>query len=410
MKLWNLDDGSCICTWTIPGSLPIEDMVVAGDVAYVTYFWRNSDAGRVLAFDLIKGEAKEMRVKLSTPRSVVCSGHDGDGSVVATYDRHTILVWESGSFGRRFLLALHHTKAFTCVSVSRDGTKIAAGDVSGRILIWHDIREAIAARMARARTGGDDEDEEPWAHDEPPAATVHWHAHAVGCVEFSGDGRYLLSGGQEAVLVLWDILSGSRGYFPRLGGPIVGISSCRLDPSIYCLRQADNTVRVVNIASMVIECSIHGVRPLPDDSMDTPLIIEPSQGQAVIPGPHSILQFYDIYRDVHVDRLQLSRRNIISMTESSTQTARTSSVYRVVSSHDAKLLVSVERHSDVVGSQCRDTLKFWDRCPEESRQYGSPYVLNTVSENPHRYATLCIIIYCLAWKTLISRSSYNVCS
>ena len=69
MKLWNLDDGSCICTWTIPDSLPIEDMIVAGDVAYVTYFWRNSDAGRVLAFDLIKGGAKEMRVKLS----IICS-------------------------------------------------------------------------------------------------------------------------------------------------------------------------------------------------------------------------------------------------------------------------------------------------------------------------------------------------
>lgn len=32
-------------------------------------------------------------------------------------------------------------------------------------------------------------------------STMHWHAHAVGALCFSADGRFLLSGGQEAVLV-----------------------------------------------------------------------------------------------------------------------------------------------------------------------------------------------------------------
>ena len=31
--------------------------------------------------------------------------------------------------------------------------------------------------------------------------TVHWHAHAVGALCFSLDAKFLLSGGQEAVLV-----------------------------------------------------------------------------------------------------------------------------------------------------------------------------------------------------------------
>ena len=32
-------------------------------------------------------------------------------------------------------------------------------------------------------------------------STMHWHAHAVGALCFSPDGNFLLSGGQEAVLV-----------------------------------------------------------------------------------------------------------------------------------------------------------------------------------------------------------------
>lgn len=388
IKLWNLDAGRCISTWNIPDNLPIKDIVVAGDVAYVTYFWRSNDAGRILEFDLIKGEAKEMRVKLSIPRSVVCSSGHGS-AVVATHDKHTILLWQSASFGRRFLLALHHTKAFTCVAVSQDGTKLAAGDISGRILIWHDIQDAISARVAHA-TSRDDDNDEPWTYTDPPAATVHWHAHAVECIEFSGDGRYLLSGGQEAVLVLWDILSGSRGYLPRLGGPIIGISPCRMDPSLYCLRQADNTVRVVNIASMVIECSIHGVRPMPGNSTvgQIPLIIEPREGHALIPGPHSLLQFYDIFKNIHVDRLQISQRNIVSMTEPSSLgkegVLSSHAVSRIACSKDASLLVSVESPSDISINRNRDVLKFWDRCPDDTRQYGSPFLVNTASENPHR--------------------------
>ena len=388
IKLWNLDDGRCISTWNIPDNLPIEDIVVVnGNVAYVTYFWRNNDAGRILEFDLIHGEAKEMRVKLSTPRSMVCSSEQGS-VMIATYDRHTILVWESTSFGRRCLLALHHTKAFTCVAVSQDGTKLAAGDISGRILIWHDIKDAISARMANGTSK--DDDNEPWTYTEPPAATVHWHAHAVGCIEFSGDGRYLISGGQEAVLVLWDIFSGTRGYLPRLGGPIIGISPCRMDPSLYCLRQTDNTVRIVNIASMGIECSIHGVRSVSDDSAvgQAPLIIEPLDGHALIPGPNSLLQFYDICKDRHIDRLQLSRRNIVSMTEPYNLGRECDSsspeVSRIACSKDASLLVSVERQSGIPMKCNYDIMKFWDRCPEESRQYGSPYLVNTACENSHR--------------------------
>ena len=49
--------------------------------------------------------------------------------------------------------------------------------------------------------------------------TVHWHASAVGCLTFSPDGTYLLSGGREGVLVQWQVETGAQNFVPRCEQP-----------------------------------------------------------------------------------------------------------------------------------------------------------------------------------------------
>ncbi len=45
--------------------------------------------------------------------------------------------------------------------------------------------------------------------------------HQYHCV-----GTYLLSGGEEAVLVLWQLANEQKHFRPRLGAPIVGVACC----------------------------------------------------------------------------------------------------------------------------------------------------------------------------------------
>lgn len=354
--------------------------------AILTCSWREAQAGRALAFNIDKGVAKQSRIKLSKPRTVVASF---SGNLIATHDRHTILVWASDSFGTTRPLALHHTKGITCVAISPDGAKIAAGDVTGRIMIWHDVADTIASRAVEL----EDREDEDEAMDlvEPPAATVHWHAHAVGAVVFSIDGTYLLSGGQEAVLVIWDVISGRRAYLPRLGGALTAIAACPSDPARFSIGQSDNTLRVLNTAAMTVDASIHGIRPLPSPSSSF-VVIQPKSGLAVVAGPHAMLQWYDLLRDSHVDKLQLSQRNIVSLTEKDAialggpygppvEPAAT----LVAFSPDAGVMATVETRPDAAGGGAvQYILKFWDKTPSTEASYGSPYTLNSVADQPHR--------------------------
>ncbi|KAG8713226.1 hypothetical protein FRC08_013523, partial [Ceratobasidium sp. 394] len=59
-----------------------------------------------------------------------------------------------------------------------------------------------------------------------PTTTLHWHAHAVSALAFTPSGAQLLSGGEESVLVVWQLYSGQREYVPRVGAPIGGVGVC----------------------------------------------------------------------------------------------------------------------------------------------------------------------------------------
>jgi NET1-associated nuclear protein 1 (U3 small nucleolar RNA-associated protein 17) len=131
-----------------------------------------------------------------------------------------------------------------CVAFDSTNTHIAAGDVSGRIIIWTGLDAA-----AEANRGGQQSDHRTGGMS---IATIHWHAHPVGALCFSQDGLYLLSGGREAVLVIWQLQTLKKTFLPRLGGPISHITAFPNDPAKYAICQENNAVRLVAVSTMQV--------------------------------------------------------------------------------------------------------------------------------------------------------------
>ena len=65
----------------------------------------------------------------------------------------------------------------------------------------------------------------------------------------SPDARYLFSGGEEGVLVVWQLGTGLKDFLPRLGAGITYLSSSAKEARV-AVTTSDNTVRIINTASM----------------------------------------------------------------------------------------------------------------------------------------------------------------
>ncbi|KAG8631548.1 hypothetical protein KVT40_000688 [Elsinoe batatas] len=83
----------------------------------------------------------------------------------------------------------------------------------------------------------------------PTPRNLHWHREAVSSVKWSRDGNYLISGGKETVLVIWQLSSGKRQYLPHLSAEIEHITVSPSGTS-YVLQLADNSIMVLSTSEL----------------------------------------------------------------------------------------------------------------------------------------------------------------
>ncbi len=114
----------------------------------------------------------------------------------------------------------YHDK-ITCLQIHPTEESIALGTQSGRIALWYNFLNSSTK--------------------DPTISYLHWHSLPVLCLSFSFDGSYLLSGGNECVLVKWLYRKSEPTFLPRLGAPIIHLNSSN-DQTFYVTTHSDNSL------------------------------------------------------------------------------------------------------------------------------------------------------------------------
>jgi NET1-associated nuclear protein 1 (U3 small nucleolar RNA-associated protein 17) len=211
----------------------------------------------------------------------------------------------------------------------RKGRKIyrlAIGSREGPIILYDDILGLL----------GQD--------GELTGSKLHWHREVVRSVKWSRDGNYLISGGNETTLCLWQLETGRKQFLPHLGAAIQGITVSPSGTS-YGLRLSDNSVMVLSTSELSPTTMIAGLQSrlfheFPSVyshaaslasrySLATPAVehkLSPGRLLVAVPAsqnddgvkfykppPLPFLQTYDISLNRHISRLALARNNVTNV-------------------------------------------------------------------------------------------------
>ncbi|KAH8648010.1 WD repeat-containing protein-like protein [Tricladium varicosporioides] len=245
---------------------------------------------------------------------------------------------------------------------------LVVGDVRGAIFVHNDL----LANLIRSQDGS-----------LPPGISLaprklHWHRQAVHTVKWSLDGNYIISGGTETVLVLWQLDTGKQQFLPHMSATIQNVVVSPSGSS-YGVQLADNSAMILSTAELTPMTNIAGIQAnvlssgetiestvlrLRDESWKPPLIqripaainpASPSQlllavGQTQEINPYDplvlsspFLQTYDLGSGHNISRQALTRSNVTNVNATpSTHRLSEPRVTQMVLSHDGNWLATVD--------------------------------------------------------------------
>ncbi|KAI3496693.1 hypothetical protein L1887_39064 [Cichorium endivia] len=322
------------------------------------------------------------------------------GKYFGIHEKRKLRIWEVPAKDNKRVshrkLKLSHTKKMTCVAFHPTDRIVAAGDVTGRILIWRGFGDRTFNKLLK-----DDDEENPGVRDDGDAdscTTWHWHSAQVKVLFFSSDGAYLYSGGKEGVLVVWQLDTGKKKFLPRIGSPILNYITSP-DPSLSSISCADNRIHILKMPSMEILKTISGIK-LPSSipemlkGSNSNFVFDHTTGLVAVPTENYCIQFYSLFDDREISQLQVCERNHQPSDD-------VMMVLNLVAlSFDGSVMGSVETRMSEEGIGGFVTLKFWER-----GTYNNDFSLSTVIYEPHRDAGVSAIAFHPTRDMAVSASS-----
>ncbi|KAJ3370293.1 WD repeat-containing protein 75 [Kappamyces sp. JEL0680] len=242
----------------------------------------------------------------------------------------------SGSIANKF----RHTNPIACAAFHPNQQAVALGDYTGKIIISYCLGVEKGLKN-------------------PVTSLMHWHAHKVSSLAFTRDGVYLLSGGVEATLVIWQLDTRHKHFVPRLGSAIQSIT---ISPSqtTYALTMMDNSLLFINANDMKIHKKVSGLRAASNSLAEYPisvgLQVDPKTGYLMMNGSPSQLQFVDAVTCENSSfELDLAIRNRVTMGK---KTMRQPHIRHAKFSKEGDWLVTVDER-EAPEFPHESFLKFW---------------------------------------------------
>ncbi|OQE35110.1 hypothetical protein PENCOP_c014G02798 [Penicillium coprophilum] len=243
----------------------------------------------------------------------------------------------------------------TCFDIQIQGSEsidLAVGESGGSILIYQNVLNTLFAKDLNDKKSS--------------PRKLHWHRGSVNTIRWSKDGNYIISGGQESVMVLWQLDTGRKQFLPHLSSPICNIV-VSASGSSYVVKLADNSVMILSTRELQPLTTITGLQLCPDmsgsvESFKGSVVakLHPQQPERLIvavPASHqltqnqhgsqpanaAVLQTYDTRANSNISRQALARTNATTLSvspEGSQIVAPDVKHLDIV--HDAKWLATVD--------------------------------------------------------------------
>jgi NET1-associated nuclear protein 1 (U3 small nucleolar RNA-associated protein 17) len=189
-------------------------------------------------------------------------------------------------------------------SVGTPHVDVAVGSRSGEIMVYENLLFKMIGREKQNQSL------------DISARILHWHRRAVNTVKWSRDGNYLISGGRETVLVIWQLDTNQQQFLPHLSSEIISLS---ISPkgSAYSVRLADNSVMILSSANLDVVANIAGLASAFHPQAKLVASLHPSSSEQLLlatprdsirPGfPAYNLQTYDLHTDRELAKQALTR-------------------------------------------------------------------------------------------------------
>ncbi|KAG7626664.1 WD40 repeat [Arabidopsis thaliana x Arabidopsis arenosa] len=350
--------------------------------------------GQIRRYDLTQDplHSGDTLKEMEEPKPIVLSP---SGEFFGVCHNCTIHIWNVAS---EHLMpketTLHHTELITVFAFHPNQRILAAGDVTGRVLIWKDNG---IGEFTSVKTEDDTES----------CTTFNWHSAQVTVLNFSSDGALLYSGVKAGDFVVWELGTGKKQLLPKIGSPLLYFifSSDSTLSSVIC---EDNQIHLLKMPSMEILRTISGIKPptperhgficyvkTRDICLTRTVSIDRSSGIAAFCTANHRVQLYNLLSDHDISEVQICDHHPDDGDEVRVL------VTAVALSRNGSVMTTAEaRFAGSNFSEGIVSLKFWVFVPDSKT-----FSLSTVINQPHREAAITAIALNPARSMAVSISS-----